>query len=518
MNCFAEVPQGSVCPVCGWDSDRPPREDCLPPERMLSGRYLVGRAKFRNSEGVTYAALDGQSRQVVEIREFFPRPLAMRREDGTVGPADPRYTGAYQQLRHAFLELSMSVSRLRELPQVPAVREIFEENETAYAVYEYVPAVSLRRFVQDAGGKLTWKQTEELFSPVLTALGLANSLGVAHLGISPETLRVRADGTMFLFGFALEEARRTGAGLEPELADGCAALEQYRRGQVCGEASDVYAFAACMVFALTGRLPKAAPQREEDPRLMMDRETLRTLPSYVVSALANALQVQAATRTPSFERLKLELSDTPTVVDHIEETQAIRRLPSMKQAMPRHRGLPPVVWLLGSLVVTLVILTAIAGRWLESQGMSFSDLGKLFEKQGASQTVELAPDLINQPYEVWASRNQVLLRVSDRVFSDTVQEGNIISQSPLAGETLEPGEPILVTVSKGPRLRPLPPFEGVAFEELEKRLTDNGFVVEWAQEPSETVEEGVAMGYQGHLPGDTVEVGSTVTVVVSSGP
>ena len=518
MNCFAEVEQGSVCPVCGWDSDRPQRESCLPLERMLSGRYLVGRAKFRNTEGITYAALDSRSRKVVELREFFPLPLARRGENDSVTVADPRDQESYLRLRHDFLEMSMTVSRLRELSQVPAVTEIFEENETAYAVYEYLPAVSLRRFVQDAGGKLTWNQVNSLFGPVLTALGLANSLGLCHLGLSPNTLRVRADGTLFVSGFALAQARQTGTGLQPELVPGCAALEQYRRGQVCGEASDVYAFAACMLFALTGQLPKPAPEREEDPRLLIPRETLKTLPPYGVSALANALQVPAARRTPSFERLKLELSDAPTVVDRMEETQAIRRLPSMKQAMPRHRGLPPVVWLLGSLILTLGVLTAIAGKWLESQGMSFADLGRLFQKEEASQTLELAPDLVNQPYQQWEAKNTVLLRVSDRVYSDTVQEGNIISQSPLAGETLQPGEPILVTVSKGPRLRPLPPFEGVAFEELEKRLTENGFVVEWAREPSETVEEGVAMGYKGHLPGDTVEVGSTVTVVVSAGP
>ncbi len=518
MNCFAPLAPGeSVCPVCGWENDKPQRPGALPVERRLSGRYALGRAKAADGEGITYAALDLETREVVEVREFFPQPLAQRLSDGTVAPV-ARQEETFARLKQKFLETAMAVSRLRELPAAAPVTEIFEENETAYAVSAFIPAVTLGSYVRQQGGRLSWAQTQALFAPALTALGLANSLGVSHLGLSPQTLRVKPDGTLLITGFGIPQARCAGSPVESEQTPGCAALEQYRAGAVCGEASDVYAVGACMLFALTGKLPKPALLRQDDPRLLIPREILKTLPATGITAIANALQVQGADRTPSFERFRLELSGTPQVVDRISETEAIRRLPSMKQAMPRHRGLPPVVWLLGSLIITLGVLTVIAGNWLKGQGMSFGDLGRLFREGGLTQTETLAPDLVNQPYELWESRNQVLLRVSERVFSDTVQEGNIISQSPLAGEPLEPGQAILVTVSKGPRQRVLPPFEGVPFEELEKRLVDNGFVVEWSEEPSETVEQGVVMGYQGHLPGDAVEVGSTVTVVVSSGP
>ena len=80
-NCFAALPEGPgniPCPSCGWDNSKSQPRDALPFDTVLAGRYQVGRAKARNGEGFTYAALDLTNRKTVEVREFFPTPLAAR--------------------------------------------------------------------------------------------------------------------------------------------------------------------------------------------------------------------------------------------------------------------------------------------------------------------------------------------------------------------------------------------------------------------------------------------------------
>ena len=77
-NCFAALPEGPgnvPCPSCGWDNSKSQPRDALPFDTVLAGRYQVGRAKARNGEGFTYAALDLTNRKTVEVREFFLRPL-----------------------------------------------------------------------------------------------------------------------------------------------------------------------------------------------------------------------------------------------------------------------------------------------------------------------------------------------------------------------------------------------------------------------------------------------------------
>ncbi len=524
MNCFAgfSPEDGGVCPVCGWDNTKAQARGGLRYHTTLASRYVIGRVKAMNGEGVTYAALDRTTKRVVEIREFFPASLASRREDDQSLVPLPGQEVRFEQYLQEFLQLSKGVSRLRELSVIASVLDIFEENYTVYAVYEYVPALSLRRYVENAGGSLTWNEANRLFAPVLTALGLVNSLGVPHLGVSPDTLRVAKNGSMFLTGFSIRAVRQVGTPLTEELFPGCAAVEQYQSKAVCGEASDVYGFAASLLFALTGQLPQESPQRLKDQRLMISKEVLRSLPPFAVTAIANALQVKPDARTSSFERFKTELSAAPTIVNEVDQTEAIRRLPPLDIDLPQNKGLPPAVWLIGSCVITLVALIIVASMWMGDRGMSFGDFQKLFDSSSASAMVGEAPNMVNQSYDEWAEKVEngeydFKLKVSTRIFSETVEEGNIISQSPFQGQEIAPGGTVLVTVSKGSSTRTLPPIKGVSFADLKTLLEKNGFVPVQEEEASADIEPGYVIRYKDHEEGDSLDYGSTVTVIVSSG-
>lgn len=525
MNCFAgyHPEEGTICPVCGWDNSRPQVRNGLPYHTTLASRYVTGRVKSVNGEGVTYAALDRTTKKVVEVREFFPVPVASRNSGSLIVSPVPGSEAVFEKYLEDFIQLSKGVSRLRELTVVNSVLDIFEENGTAYAVYEYAAAPTLRRYVENAGGSISWNEANRMFAPVLTALGLINSLGISHLGVSPDTLRVTRDGVLLITGFSISDARRSGTPLREELFPGYAAIEQYNEKSVCGEASDVYGFAATLLFALTGQSPQESPERLHDQRLMISKEVLKSLPPFAVTAIANALQVKPNIRTSSFERFKTELAAAPTIVNEVDQTDAIRRLPPIDMDLPRNRGLPPVVWLVGSLAVTLIALVIVASMWLGDRGMSFTDLEKLFaDSSAAAETVQV-PNMVNQSYEEWAQRiadgeYDFELKVSDRVFSDTVAEGNIVSQSPFQDESISPGGTVVVTVSKGSSTRVLPSYKGVSFADLQDILTKNGFVPVKEEEPSDDVEPGYVIRYQDHEEGDSMDYGSTITVVVSSGP
>ena len=524
-NCFAALPagQGETCPVCGWDNSRAQIPEGLPCHTVLAGRYEIGRAKARNGEGITYAALDLTTKKAVEVREFFPMSLAVRDQDGLAVLAEAGQDAALSRYLDDFVELSKGISRLREISVVQTVQDIFEENYTAYTVYEAVPSVSLRRYVENAGGKLSWNEANQLFQPVLSALGLMNSLNLPHLGVSPETLRVTREGHLLLTGFSIQAARQVGTPLLEELYPGCAAIEQYDPKAACGEVSDVYGFTATLLYALTGQLPQEAPQRLKDQRLMISREVLKSLPPFAVTAIANGLQVRQSARTGSFQRFKTELAAAPSIVNEVDETAAIRRLPPVELDLPKNRGLPPVVWLIGSCAITLVALVIIASLWLGERGMSFGDIQKIFQdSSAASQTFE-APNMVNESYEEWEQKlangeYDFTLKVSTEEFSDTVEEGHIISQSPFSGEPIAPGDTVLVTVSRGSATRTLPAFDGISFATLQEALTADGFSPVRVDEPSDDIEVGYVIRYQDHNAGDSLDYGSTVTVVVSTGP
>ena len=421
------------------------------------------------------------------------------------------------------MELSKNVSRLREVTVVESVLDIVEENGTVYTVYSDEGTVSLRRYVRDSGGRLTWNETSRLFTPVITALSLINSLGVSHLALSPETLRVDRDGNMVITGFSINAIHRAGALLGLELYQGCAAIEQYSAKAACGEVSDVYALGACMLFCLSGQLPGEATKRLHDQRLMISKDILKAVPPFAVTAIANSLQIKQADRTGSFEVFRTELNSAPALVDEVEETDAIRRLPPVSRDLPRRRFyMPPVVWLIVSCAATLVVLFVIASSWLGDQGMSFNDIGEIFDSSASGEPVDV-PDMVGQSYVQWENRTKsgefdFKLNVKSKEYNDAIEEGCIISQDPDKGGTVEPGGTVSVTVSQGKAIRTLPEYDGLSFAELQGRLRDDGFSPAKEEVFSTEVELGFVIGYKDREPGEEVNYGETITVIVSAGP
>ena len=161
MNCFASYrPEvdGSLCPKCAWDNSKPQTPEGLELQTVLAGRYVVGRVRSMNSEGITYMALDRTTQRTVTVREFYPRPLSSRGTGQGIAPRKEDQ-GVFDKYADEFLELSKGVSRLRELSVIESVLDIFEENGTVYTVYRYTSTVSLRSYVEK-NGRLGWNEAD----------------------------------------------------------------------------------------------------------------------------------------------------------------------------------------------------------------------------------------------------------------------------------------------------------------------------------------------------------------------
>lgn len=523
MNCFAslEASDGSVCPVCGWDNEKEQIPEALAYQTIVGTHYLVGRAKAMNGEGITYSAFDKTTKKLVELREFFPVSIAARsEEDHTVQPMAGN-EAVFDRLLDTFLSVSRNVSRLKEISVVHTLLDVYEENFTAYAVYEYVPALTLRRHIE-RNGVMSWNEANNMFHPVLTALGLINSLGIPHLGVSPDTIKVSADGSLVITGFAIPQLRQAGGKIIEELCNGAAAAEQYSADALCGESTDVYGFTATLLFAITGALPLDAQKRLKDGRLLIGKEFLKDLPPFVITAIANALQVSMDTRTTSFERLKAEFSAAPKIVSQVSNPSAIRRIPSMEYDISLNRGLPPVIWLLGACLITLVALIILASAWMKKADMSLTDIWGVFRTESIAAEDTLAPKMLGDSLDEWQGKinrgeYDFTIKVKSLEFSDTIDEGHIISQSPNYDEPMSADRVVLVTVSRGKENRNLPEIKGMTYEDLKRVLETNGFVVKQAEAASDEVVAGAVIRYQDHSEGDSLPYGAEVTVVVSTG-
>ena len=102
-------------------------------------------------------------------------------------------------------------------------------------------------------------------------------------------------------------------------------------------------------------------------------------------------------------------------------------------------------------------------------------------------------------------------------YSDTVAEGDVISQSPEAGERIQPGSTVDIVVSDGPEPTVVPGVVGQDEDTAVAELEELGLVASVQEGTSNEVDEGIVFD-QDPDEGAEVPDGTTVTIFVSTGP
>ena len=101
--------------------------------------------------------------------------------------------------------------------------------------------------------------------------------------------------------------------------------------------------------------------------------------------------------------------------------------------------------------------------------------------------------------------------------SDTVPEGDVISQDPAGGQQADRGSTVQLVVSSGEEQVTVPDVRGQTETTAANELGRRGFSVSTRRAFSDTVNAGLVISTDPE-PGDEVSPGSTVTLVVSEGP
>ncbi|HEX4902904.1 MAG TPA: PASTA domain-containing protein, partial [Acidimicrobiales bacterium] len=106
---------------------------------------------------------------------------------------------------------------------------------------------------------------------------------------------------------------------------------------------------------------------------------------------------------------------------------------------------------------------------------------------------------------------------TEAVFDPEVEAGRVVTQNPEAGESAPLSATITLFVSQGAEERSVPELAGRTASEAEAILRQQGFEVAQALENSADVPQGTVIRTTPGA-GTVLEVGETVTLVVSAGP
>ncbi len=530
MGCMQEIGNNRICPECGFDNSEKQHAPYLPYGTVLSNRYIVGSGIDTNGESTRYISFDKQTGDVVIICEFLPMGLFNRDEGSAEIKINYENRLAYNKLKDDFINYYRILCELRDLSALMKVHNIFEENNTVYVVEENEDLIPFEEYVERSSGSLEWDIARPLFMPVISALEALHKRGVGHYAIAPKNIYITSSGKIKISGFATENERKRGTSLKSQLFSGAAAPEQYDDNFPLDDITDIYGFCSTLFYALTGHLPKSAPERRKDSRLLMSTTTVKRLPPHVVSALANGLQVERENRITDFDELRSQLSVAHTakaIQEEISRTASMNLSKADKSQKGRN-GMSHTSIVIISAAITVLVLGIAGVFWLMQNPLAGVFGGNTSETAASTQSTEWTgatiPNYVGMNYEDVMKQAEgdtkiTVYRSYSDEYSEEYKEGTVISQNPPAGSkvTQDDGILISITVSKGSQMRELPKVEGSKLDEAASDIAAQGLLATAEYQYSDTVAEDRVIGYKNHQEGDTVEYGTNVTIIVSKG-
>lgn len=570
LGCMTNKGDAAECPRCGYVEGTPQVLPYLEPGTLLLDKYIVGKRLRSDGEGVTYIGFDITGKRRVTVREYLPKTLCSRvkGDDNIVIASGNKLV--YQDYKQDFMEIGRALTKLSGLPAIVPVVEMFEANNTAYIVSEYVDGKPLDEIIKRAR-RFTWEETRPLFMPLISTVISAHSIGLVHFGISPENIMMTRNGTLKLLGFGSPDAHLAETELEPSFYDGFSAIEQYSMEGKKGKWTDVYGMSAVLFYCLTGKRPPDAVSRSYEPRLNMPAEVAQTIPTHVVTALAGGLQVKIETRTHSMDELKEQLGNpvprtvpaaapvnTPPAASgdsYVDEPSYEEEIPTrpVQQRPTEPRRVEPVPGpvpyretsaaedeispykygimsgLIGFVVLGLIALLSIHFIVLPIMQKNNAEdpvEPDLYVSSQTSSDVDesqlvVVPDLLGKKWDDVSSNPNYadfVIRLYDEKYNETYKEGEIMEQSVAPNTKVPKNTTIAVSVSRGSMMRTVPKIVGMSVTDASKALKEAGLKLgDQAEEYSDEYEMGTIIRLNGIQEGQKIQEGSMINVVVSLG-
>lgn len=138
--CLSELVNIDEKCKCGKTAQALPK--ALPFNTLLRGRYVVGGSISHDDQKFVYRALDTKLKRRVTIQEFFPFNDVNREYNGfNVKVCHSSSEERVWRARRHFVQNSQFLARLNSITGIIQIYDIFEENDTAYIVFQEIDGV-----------------------------------------------------------------------------------------------------------------------------------------------------------------------------------------------------------------------------------------------------------------------------------------------------------------------------------------------------------------------------------------
>jgi serine/threonine protein kinase len=301
FGCFSPKGSDYKCKNCGYvyDLKEGPEQSHLFPGTTLNNRYILGKVIGAGGFGITYIAFDPKLQVRLAIKEFFPRQIASRdKETRNVVPFGSSEKNDFINGLKYFLNEARSAAMFETHQNIVGVKDMFEENGTAYMVMPYISGTPFDTFLTMRGGVVDFATAMSVLAPIMDAVAAIHEKNLLHRDISPENIFITSEGVPKLldFGSARPTVASETLSMTPVIKEGYAPLEQYSRQGEQGPWTDIYSMAATIYKAVSGQIPPPAMERFTNDALIELSKVCPDIPGYAEKAIVKALSLRASDR------------------------------------------------------------------------------------------------------------------------------------------------------------------------------------------------------------------------------
>jgi serine/threonine-protein kinase len=481
---------------------------------ILGGRYRIEQELGRGGMAKVFRGEDTVLGRAVAIKILAPQFAD-----------DPNFVTRFRREARAAARISNQ--------NLVSVFDTGSDDGVHYIVMEYVEGKTLAEFLT-GGGRIMPDRAIDITMDVCGALEAAHAQGVIHRDIKPGNIMIDPRGQVKVtdFGIArMATSAETIAETAAVLGTASYLSPEQAQGQAVDGRSDLYSLGCVLYEMVTGRPPflgespvaVASKHVLEQPTApsKLNRDVTPDLDAVILRAMAKnpANRYQSAEEfRADLERVKrgLPVEATP-LLPAAAATQALPREPAPTAVLPPPEPQRSRWWI--PVLVTLLILGILGVvLWLLAQNLLNNDN-------------EQQPTLVDVPNVVGLKLNAARTAIEDAglVVADPVIEepaadhpdedpGTVLSQNPTpdTGQVEEGSEVVLTVVAQAEAVA-IPDLSDQSLADAQQALIDLGLVPFTQDQASVDVTPGTVIATDPPA-GQEVEPGSTVTILVSTGP
>ena len=457
-------------------------------------------------------------------------------------------------------------------PNVVNVFDVGEDRGLYYIVMELVEGITLKAYITRKG-KLSVKEATSIAIQVSLGLEAAHNRGIVHRDVKPQNIIISTDGKVKLSDFGIAKATNSNTITANVMGSVHYSSPEQVRGGASDARSDIYSLGITMYEMVTGRVPydgdttvavaikhlqeemvppsRYTPdipysmeqiilkctQKNPDRRYQNMAQLIEDLKRSLLDPQGNFVNLsplsahaQTVQVTDSDRKQLNQTAQRQRYQEEDEEDEDYRQGSGDEEdedddavSSKLEKAITIGGFLIGAVIVVILIIVIGNMTGLFNRNRTHdSSSNSAVTSSSSSQQVEV-PDFLGSTLEEAqeeAERYNLTVEQAGTEVSDEYEAGQILSQDPKEGTSVEEGSVVRVTVSSGPETvyANVPAgIVGASQSEAEQAIRAAGLVPQAQNASSDSVKIGYVISVD---PGEgaQVEEGSSVTIVVSTGP